>query len=75
MSLGSLDRHSEMKPVIQYGMESCETWLGEIASLPGKETGDGDNGVGDTAERYEKIRLSNRQHPDHDTDLWPLNKD
>jgi hypothetical protein len=52
-------------------MESCEPWLGDISALPGTTTGDGDNGVGDTIERYEIIRNSNRQHPDHETAVWP----
>ena len=59
-----------MKPEFQYGLESREPWLGELTGLPGTATGDGDNGVGDTAERFENIRLSNHQHPDHDTDHW-----
>ena len=71
VAIGSLDRHSEMKPEFQYGLESREPWFGELAGLPGTTTGDGDNGVGDTPERFEKIRLSCRQHPDHDTNSWP----
>ncbi len=67
VSIGSLDRHSEMKPEFQFGLESREPWLAEIVSLPGTVTGDGDNGVGDTPERFAKIQSSNRQHPDHDT--------
>ena len=71
VSIGSLDRHTEMKPEFQYGRESSEPWLAELATLPGTRTGEGDNGVGDTPERYELIHRSNRQHPDHDTDHWP----
>ena len=71
VAIGSLDRHAEMKPQFQYGMESCEAWFGALAALPGTRTGEGDNGVGDTAERYAIIRRSNRQHPDHDTAAWP----
>jgi hypothetical protein len=71
VSIGSLDRHSEMKPDFQYGMESCEPWFRDLASLPGTRTGDGDNGEGDTPERFALIRDSNRQHPDHDTETWP----
>jgi hypothetical protein len=42
-----------------------------IAGLPGTRTGDGDNGVDDTPERFARINASNRQHPDHDTpDDW-----
>jgi hypothetical protein len=71
VSIGSLDRHSEMKPEFQYGIEAREPWLSEIINLPESKTGESDNGVGDTLERFEKIRLSSRQHPDHDTDFWP----
>ena len=71
VSIGSLDRHCEMKPEFQYGMESREPWFGELAGLPGPIPGEGDNDVGDTPERFEKIRLSSRQHPDHDTGRWP----
>jgi hypothetical protein len=75
VSIGSLDRHSEMKPEFQYGTESREPWLAEIMSLPGTKTGEGDNGVGDTPERFEQIRRSSKQHPDHDTMVWPLQVD
>lgn len=71
VSIGSLDRHSEMKPQSQFGLEAREPWLGELDQLPGTRTGDGDNGEGDTPERFEKIRTSNRQHPDHETPHWP----
>jgi hypothetical protein len=71
VSIGSLDRHSEMKPAFQYGVESREPWFGELAGLPATATGDGDNGEGDTPERFASIRASCRQHPDHDTEYWP----
>lgn len=71
VSIGSLDRHSEMQPEFQYGLEGREPWFGELDHLPGTRTGDGDNGEGDTPARYETIKASNRQHPDHDTQHWP----
>jgi hypothetical protein len=71
VSIGSLDRHAEMKPECQYGLESREPRFGELLDLPGTRTGEGDNGEGDTPERYEAIRLSCHQHPDHDTPHWP----
>ena len=71
VSIGSLDRHSEVRPRAQYGIEAREPWFAELPFLPQTVTGDGDNGAGDTPERFEKIRLSNRQHPDHDTAEWP----
>ena len=71
IAIGSLDRHSEMKPEFQYGLESREPWFADLHSLPGTQTGDGDNGVGDTPERFARVDASNRQHPDHETpDDW-----
>jgi len=70
VSIGSLDRHSEFRPEFQFGMEAREPWFAELAGLPGTMTGEGDNGVGDTPERYEKIRMSSRQHPDYNTEAW-----
>ena len=72
VSIGSLDRHSEMKPEFQFGLEAREPWFGELANLPGTRTGDGDNGEGDTPERFGLISRTNRQHPDHPTAVWPV---
>ncbi len=71
VSIGSLDRHSDVKPQFQYGIEGREPWFSDLPFLRELATGDPGNGVGDTPERMEKIRRSNRQHPDHDTDTWP----
>ena len=35
VAIGSLDRHSEMKPEFQYGLESREPWFADLHSLPG----------------------------------------
>jgi hypothetical protein len=75
VSIGSLDNHAAIKPEFQYGMESREPWLDHINALPGTRTGDGDNGVGDTPERFARIRNSSRQHPDHDTEQWPVEQE
>lgn len=72
VSIGSLDRHSEVVPQAQYGIEAREPWFALLHLLPQTRTGEGDNGVGDTPERFEAIRASNRQHPDHDTAERPL---
>ena len=72
VSIGSLDRHSEMQPIYQYGAEAKEPWLTQVMDIPCTMTGDGDNGEGDTPARYELIKQTNHQHPDHDTTVWPL---
>jgi hypothetical protein len=71
VSIGSLDRHAEMQPLFQYGAESMEPWLKQVLDLPTTRTGQGDNGIGDTPERFELIKRPNHQHPDHETDEWP----
>ncbi len=71
IAIGSLDRHAEMKPEFQYGLESREPWFADLHNLPGTRTGEGDNGVGDTPERFARVNASNRQHPDCETpDDW-----
>ncbi len=73
VTVGSLDRHAEIWPGHNVGTEAMEHWLTSIAMLPATRTGDGDNGVGDTVERFDLIRQSNLQHPDHETVVWPPN--
>ncbi len=70
VAIGSFDRHSDLMPEFQYRREAMEPWLKQVFDLPCTLTGEGDNGVGDTPERYAKIAKSNRQHPDHDTNDW-----
>jgi hypothetical protein len=73
VAIGALDRHAEIRPVHNVGTEAMEPWLADITHLPSTQTGEGDNGVGDTVERFDLIRQSNLQHPDHDTVVWPPN--
>ena len=66
VSLGSLDDPESIRPVSAYGLEGRVTWLSEVIALPATMTGTGeDEGLVD------RIRGSNRQHPDHDTAVWP----
>jgi len=68
---GCFDRQDLVPPVVQYGNESRVDWFGSLATLPG------------TAPTYAvdpegilpKIRSTNQQHPDHDTQAWPLDSD
>lgn len=64
-SLGSLDHPEQVKPIEQYGVEGRMPWLAELHNLPGKVTEE------DAADRASRIRATNHQHPDHDTDQWP----
>ena len=66
ISLGSLDDPAAVKPVVQYGLEARMPWLAELDRLPGKRTDQVTNQA-----RLERIRDSNHQHPDYNTDTWP----
>jgi hypothetical protein len=43
-------------------------WFDTLFTLPDQGARDPTDGGG---ERYRSIRISNHQHPDHDTDVWP----
>ena len=72
VSIGSLDQHSEYKPQAQYGLESREPWFNEIVALPAHTSGEDASGVTAYAKRLPHFAATNRQHPDHDTDEWPI---
>lgn len=66
VTLGSLDDPSHYRPVSE---DSVESRVGFLAQWPGvnqKVTEDDFS-----ADEMETIRLSNHQHPDHDTNEWP----
>ncbi len=64
ISVGSLD-HPERVPItMQYGMESCIPGVDNINRLPGQKTGD-------LVDPARAPKLASRQHPDHDTPVWP----
>jgi hypothetical protein len=66
VSIGSLDDPSVAKPIVQFGLEGRIAWVGELDDLPGSDTPDEG-----PPEKYEAIRRTNHQHPDHDTAAWP----
>ncbi len=62
IALGTLDDPTSVKPATQIGLEGKLPWFGELDDLTGYQT---------QGEEVEAIRASNRQHPDHDTNVWP----
>ncbi len=74
IALGSLDRVAEIKPTIQYGLESRVKWYDELFHIPACASGEYAGGVSDFAIELPGIAQSNKQHPDHDTDEWPVGK-
>jgi hypothetical protein len=64
---GALDEPDRVPPVVQYGNESRVNWYGHLAELPGTHP----TYSVDPEGRLPRIKASNRQHPDHDTAVWP----
>lgn len=67
ITLGSLDDPTTVPPLKQYGMEARVPWFATIAALPGSITED------DIAADA-MLALKPLQHPDHDTAVWPPEK-
>lgn len=67
VTLGSLDAPSAVEPESNDGVESRVRFFATLAGKPDRfsDRPDLDGGL-------ETIRLSNHQHPDHDTDHWSL---
>lgn len=64
---GSFDEPARVPPVVQYGIESRLPWFPKLHELPGDEP----TYAVDPGGMLPRIRASNRQHPDHDTEAWP----
>jgi hypothetical protein len=71
ISIGSLDRHAEIIPEVQYGIEAREPWFATIATIPAFVSGEDETGSTDFVKLLPDIKRTNRQHPDHDTETWP----
>jgi hypothetical protein len=61
VSVGSLDWPAEVTPSRAVGVESRMPWFGTLASLRAETTGSGDP-------PEDLSRITNYQHPDHDTE-------
>lgn len=72
LTIGSLDHPEQFPPRDQHGTEGRLPWFAGLAGLPDK----GATGTTEAAAAAwaEAIRLSTRQHPDHDTAFWPSSK-
>ena len=64
---GCFDQPDRVPPVIQYGNESRVGWYAHLSELPGERPTYSEDPMG----YLPRIRASNRQHPDHDTQTWP----
>ena len=67
VTIGSLDEPERVKPIIAYDAEAKVSWTDEAVHIQALKLGEGR-----TADwPFVKVRTTNRQHPDHDTDVWP----
>lgn len=64
VALGTFDDPARVKPRRSFGIEAGVPFLGELVELPSSTT------EGDFAKTGSSLPRS-RQHPDHDTALWP----
>ena len=67
VAIGSLDDPEKFAPEIQAGIEGRVSWFGTLPTLPGDKTTEDDS-----PDLAAKIAASNHQHPDHDTQAWPV---
>ena len=67
LTIGSFDHPEQLKPKSQDGIEGRLPWFAELPDVPDL----GRTEDGDSAPWAAAIRASNRQHPDHDTAVWP----
>ncbi len=68
LMIGALDHPQDVKPISQDSIESRMPWFGEITAVPESGTSEELDGP----ERVANVAASNRQHPDYDTEKWPL---
>lgn len=66
LTMGSLDDPGHFPPKVQVGMEGKLPWCDALPGLPDSGTTEQD-----MVEEAPAIAASNRQHPDHDTTVWP----
>ncbi|MCO4319777.1 GFA family protein [Phyllobacterium sp. 21LDTY02-6] len=66
ITIGAFDHPEELAPTVQWGIEGKLPYMDDLAGLPAFST-EGDP----AAEAFVKTMVS-YQHPDHDTDQWPI---
>lgn len=66
VTIGSLDHPQDMRPTHFYGEEGRISWTAEVAAHLATVTG-----ANAATGHVEHLRQTNRQHPDHDTAVWP----
>jgi len=66
IAMGTFDRVEKLGPFDhQSGVESRIPWCGDLDHVPSRKTTD-------YRTPEDMVRLKSLQHPDHDTEVWPL---
>ena len=65
LAVGAFDRPEKVAPTLQVNLNDRQPFYGHLSTLP--EEGDWSAEWADFVSRVE-----NHQHPDHDTERWPL---
>lgn len=66
LAIGAFDNPGAIAPTVQWGIESKHACVDAIASLPAFDTS------ADPVAAPFLATLVTNQHPDHDTDVWPM---
>jgi hypothetical protein len=66
LAIAAFDDPSVIAPTIQWGTEAKLPYVDDIPALPGEDT------MADIESAPFLADLVSYQHPDHDTDAWPL---
>ncbi len=65
ITIGSLDQPGDTPPLVHYGVESMLPWLALGDDRPRRPTGEATHEISLDG-------LKGYQHPDHETEAWPL---
>jgi hypothetical protein len=65
VSIGSFDDPTDLKPVIQFALDSALPWVHDLKNLPTRTASELTQAMGHAE------GLVSYQHPDHDTESWP----
>jgi len=65
LAIAAFDDPAPIAPVVQMAVESAVPWAAGVADLPRKAAGE------DAQMQAHYASIVSRQHPDHDTEVWP----
>jgi len=69
LAIGAFDHPEEIAPMIQWGVEAKLPYVDAIPALPARDT------MADEEAAAFLADLVSYQHPDHDTEQWPPERD